>query len=117
MRRRSNDDMSMTWPPLAKSSGSVDPVIKKKLKEIKRLKKGRKPAAIKVSPNKAFAKDLEPCKKEPQMDTTTSSEKIESNNRCGHFKTSWTFSSNFVTITAPFFKLYQSNSIGDDHTW
>ena len=84
MRRRSNDDMSMTWPPLAKSSGSVDPVIKKKLKEIKRLKKGRTPAAIKVSPNKAFAKDLEPCKKEPQMDTTTSSEKIESNNRCGH---------------------------------
>ena len=78
--------MSMTWPPLAKSSGSVDPVIKKKLKEIKRLKKGRKPApAIKVSPNnKAFAKDLEPCKKEPQMDPTTSSEKIESNNRCGH---------------------------------
>jgi len=83
MRRRSNDDMSMTWPPLAKSSGSVDPVIKKKLKEIKRLKKGRTPAAIKVSPNKAFAKDLEPCKKEPLMDTTTSSEKIESNNSDG----------------------------------
>ena len=81
LRRRSNDDGDMTWPPLAKSS-SVDPVIKKKLKEKKRLKKGRKPA-IKASPT-----DFGPCKKElykeTSANTTTSSDKIEANARCGH---------------------------------